>query len=157
MNLFCYFKCEGTGPLLQLSMAGFSMNISLFSTMRRLTALGLLVCFFAGPVRADENEVIIVSPHWDGIKEETARAFSAWHEKKYGRSAIIHWREQGGGGSQIIRFLRSEYNLSPNVDIDVLYGGGVDPFLDLKKNGLLTRYDPPEEILAQIPAQLNGM
>ena len=106
---------------------------------------------------AAENEVVVISPHQDAIKEETSRAFSAWHEKTYGRPAIIRWKEAGGGGSQIVRFLRAEYQTSPSAGIDVLYGGGVDPFHELKKDNLLTRYDPPADILAQIPAQLNGM
>jgi ABC-type Fe3+ transport system substrate-binding protein len=121
----------------------------------------LLICACAwiglGSTLAAENEVVVISPHWDGIKEETERAFSAWHEKKYGQPATIRWREVGGGTSQIIRFLRAEYKTNSSAGVDVLYGGGVDPFLDLEKDGLLTRYDPPEDILAKIPAQLNGM
>ena len=101
--------------------------------------------------------MVVISPHWEGIKEETFRAFSAWHEKKYGSPAVIRWRDAGGGSSQIVRMLRSEYQSNPSAGIDVLYGGGVDPFLQLKKEGLLTSYDPPADILAQIPAQLNGM
>jgi ABC-type Fe3+ transport system substrate-binding protein len=138
-------------------MAGFRMNISLFSTARRLLLPGLLASIFLLPLRAAEDEVIVISPHWDGIKEETSRAFSAWHEKKYGRPATIRWREAGGGSSQIVRFLRAEFLTNPSAGIDVLYGGGVDPFLELEKDGLLTPYNPPAEILAQIPAQLNGM
>jgi ABC-type Fe3+ transport system substrate-binding protein len=111
----------------------------------------------SGYALAAENEVVVVSPHWDGIREETSRAFSAWHEKTYGQPATIRWRDVGGGTSQIIRFLRSEYATSPSSGVDVLYGGGVDPFVTLEKEGLLTPYDPPAEILAQIPAQLNGM
>ncbi|MCE0483711.1 MAG: ABC transporter substrate-binding protein [Methylacidiphilales bacterium] len=106
---------------------------------------------------ADENEVVIISPHWDGIRDETARAFSIWHEKKYGHPALIRWRDINGGGSQIIRFLRSEFHADASSGVDILYGGGVLPFLELEKDGLLTRYDPPPEILAAIPAQVNGM
>jgi ABC-type Fe3+ transport system substrate-binding protein len=133
------------------------MNTFPFSFPRALLLLGLLAWIFFFSVRAAENEVVVISPHWDGIKEETSRAFSAWYEKKYGARATIRWREAGGGASQIVRFLRAEYQTNPSAGIDVLYGGGVEPFLELKKDGLLTRYDPPAEILAQIPAQLNGM
>lgn len=133
------------------------MNISFFSTSRRLLFLGLFAWIFLLPICAADNEVIVISPHWDGIKDETSRAFSAWHKVKYGQSATIRWREAGGGASQIVRFLRAEYQTNPSADIDVLYGGGVDLFRDLEKDGLLTRYDPPADILAQIPAQLNGM
>ena len=39
------------------------------------------------------------------MKEETERAFSAWHQKKYSQPVTIRWREAGGGTSQIIRLL----------------------------------------------------
>lgn len=123
--------------------------------MKRWVLLTLLV--LSTRLIAAENEVVILSPHWDGIKDETSAAFSAWHQKKYGAPAIIRWREVGGGTSQILRFLRAEYANHASSGVDVLYGGGVDPFRELEKDGLLMRYDPPADILAQIPAQLNGM
>lgn len=107
-------------------------------------------------VRADDNELVVISPHWDGIKEETARAFSAWNEKMYGQPAAIRWREAGGGGSRIVKLLVAEYAAHPDIGIDVLYGGGFEPFEELGKAGLLTRYDPAAETLAAIPADLNG-
>jgi hypothetical protein len=116
---------------------------------------GLVWILLAAAIGA-EKEVVIVSPHWDGIKEETSRAFSAWHENKYGQPATIRWRDVGGGTSQIVRFLRAEYQANPSSGVDVMYGGGVDPFEELATDGLLTPYDPPADILAQIPAQLHG-
>jgi ABC-type Fe3+ transport system substrate-binding protein len=133
------------------------MKTSFLSSARRLILPGLLAWISAFTAAAAGDEVIVISPHWDGIKEETTRAFSAWHERKYGQPATIRWREAGGGSSQIVRFLRAEYQTSPDAGIDVLYGGGVDPFRELEKDGLLTRYDPPADILGQMPAQLNGM
>jgi ABC-type Fe3+ transport system substrate-binding protein len=112
---------------------------------------------FLGPARGNENELVVISPHWEGIKDETARTFRSWHEQKYGTPVTIRWREVGGGTSQIMRFLRSEYRTRPTAGIDVLYGGGVDPYLELKDDRLLTRYDPPADLLAQIPATLHGM
>jgi len=131
---------------------------TLFSSpARRLLLPGLLawICVFSAATVGDE--VIVISPHWDGIREETSRAFSAWHEHKYGQPATIRWREAGGGSSQIVRFLRAEFKTNPSAGIDVLYGGGVDPFSELEKDGLLTRYDPSADILGAIPKRLNGM
>jgi ABC-type Fe3+ transport system substrate-binding protein len=132
------------------------MKTSFSLNARRLLLPGLLAWIFLVSAAAD-NEVIVISPHWDGVKDETKRAFSAWHEKKYGQPATIHWREAGGGSSQIIRFLNAEFKTNPSAGIDVLYGGGVDPFRELEKEGLLTPYDPPADVLGLIPAQLNGM
>jgi ABC-type Fe3+ transport system substrate-binding protein len=125
---------------------------------RRGLLLALLCATGAGGMAsgAADPEVVVISPHWEGIKDETSRAFRSWHEKKYGQPAVIRWRD-AGGGSQIIKFLRNEYQQSPSSGVDVLYGGGVDPFRELKKDGLLARCDLPPEILSALPAQLNGM
>ena len=138
-------------------MADFQMNILFFPRLPRflLAAVALMLC--VGAARAAENEVVVISPHWDGIQAETSRAFSEWHQKKYGSPATIHWRQTSGGASQIVRFLKSEYAAGPSAGIDVLYGGGVDPFRDFKTEGLLTPYNPPAEILDNIPARLNGL
>ena len=133
------------------------MNTSFFPRGHRFFLSGVLALISTFALGAKEDEVVVISPHWQGIKDETSAAFSAWHEKKYGRRAIIRWREAGGGTSQIVRFLRSEYKTGPSAGIDVLYGGGIDPFLELKADGLLTHYDPPADVLGEIPAQLNGM
>jgi ABC-type Fe3+ transport system substrate-binding protein len=133
------------------------MTTSLLTNARRLLLPGLLAWVSLVFATAAMDEVTVISPHWDGIKEETARAFSVWHANKYGRPATIHWREAGGGSSQIVRFLSAEFKTNPSAGIDVLYGGGVDPFRELEKEGLLTRYDPPADVLGQIPAQVNGM
>src|SRR5271156_5258373 len=110
------------------SFAAKKMKTSFLSNAQRLFLPGLLAWISLFSATAAENEVIVISPHWDGIKEETSRAFSAWHEKKYGQPATIRWREAGGGGSQIVRFLIAEYKTNPSAGIDVLYGGGGDPF-----------------------------
>jgi len=133
------------------------MNAFFFQLGRGLLVMMALACIAGCSNHSAENEVVVISPNWDGIQEETSRAFSAWHQKKYGTPATVRWRQAGGGASQIVRFLRSEYQAAPSAGIDILYGGGVDPFIDFKKEGLLTPYNPPAEILAQIPAQLNGM
>jgi ABC-type Fe3+ transport system substrate-binding protein len=113
-----------------------------------------LVAALCGLAMADE--LVVISPNSDESKEETARAFAAWHQQHYGVPVTIRWREAGGGSSQIVRYLQAEFKSGPSTGIDVLYGGGVDPFLTFEQDGLLTRYDPPADILAAIPAQLNG-
>jgi ABC-type Fe3+ transport system substrate-binding protein len=135
----------------------FEMKTFSLSRARKFLLPAWLVWIFVSCACAAESEVVVISPHWDGIKEETSRAFAAWNETKYGQPATIRWREVGGGTTQIVRFLRSEYQTNSSSGVDVLYGGGTEPFLDLEKDQLLTRYDPPDDILASIPPQLNGM
>jgi len=139
------------------TMTDFQMNIPSFPRLRRLLLIGIAAWLGFLSLHGEESEVVVISPHWDGIQAETSRAFAAWHLKKYGSPGTVRWRQTSGGTSQIIRFLRSEFQAAPSAGVDVFYGGGVDPYLDLKKDGLLTRYDPPADILNEIPAELNGM
>jgi len=134
-----------------------TLSGGMIAAARLLLLLALLAAAVA-PIFGETPEVIVISPHWEGIKDETSRAFSAWHEKTFGQPAVIRWRQLGsGGGSEIIKFLRGEYADHGSSGVDVLYGGGVDPFHELKKDGLLARCDLPADILAAMPAQLNGM
>jgi ABC-type Fe3+ transport system substrate-binding protein len=103
-----------------------------------------------------QDELVVISPHPDEVKDETARAFTAWHQQHYGKPVTIRWREAGGGTNQINRYLLAEFKSNASPGLDVLYGGGIDPFITMEQANLLTPYDPPADILAAIPAQLNG-
>lgn len=114
------------------------------------------LCLASCPAFADKT-LVLVSPHWDGVKIEFARAFSDWHQAKFGEPVRLDWRDVGGT-SDIIRFIRSEFKQRPvGIGIDLLYGGGIDPFLDLEHDGVLATYRPPAEILDAIPATIGGV
>lgn len=118
-----------------------------------LTAFLLISGSFAAPT----PEIIIVSPHWEGIRYETARAFSDWHQQHYGTPVDVRWRSIGGGTSQIVKYLSSEFAHHPEgIGIDLFFGGGIDPYLDLKAAGFLEKYELPQSIRSQIPPQLGG-
>lgn len=137
--------------------------------MRSVTLIGLtclLSCVTAGCRRAGEEAtaavVVIISPHNPHIRSEFSRAFRAWHERNYGQPAELDWREVGGTG-QILRFLRGEYEAADKrgvgdagVGVDIFFGGG--PTHEQAKNlGLTVPARIDQELLAQIPAELNGV
>lgn len=103
------------------------------------------------------HKLVIISPHWDGAKIECERGFREWHQAKYGEPVDIDWRDVGGT-SDIIRFIRSEFKQRPSgIGIDMLFGGGIDPYLELDKEGVLGAYRPPDAILTNIPASIGGV
>jgi len=138
--------------------------------MRSATVIGLacvLSCVTTGCRRAGEETttaavVVIISPHNPHIRSEFSRAFRAWHERNYGQPAELDWREVGGTG-QILRFLRGEYEAADKrgvgdggVGVDVFFGGG--PTHEQAKNlGLTAPARIDQDLLAQIPAELNGV
>ncbi|HPA21331.1 MAG TPA: extracellular solute-binding protein [Verrucomicrobiae bacterium] len=108
--------------------------------------------------RGAEPEVVVFSPHSTDIRRETGWAFSAWHRAHYGGPAVVRWRDCGGGTSQILRFIRSEYGgRVGGIGVDVMYGGGVDPFLELKEARLLARWNPVPGTLEGVPGSIGGV
>ncbi len=50
----------------------------------------------------------VISPHNDAIRREFARAFSRWHEERFGRPVEVQWIVIGGT-TEIGRFLETQY------------------------------------------------
>src|SRR6266404_3380459 len=93
-----------------------------------------------GMSRSDAGAVklVIVTPHNQDIRREFARAFSRWHQSKYGAAVQIDYRMPGGANdikrvleTMYRAYLRDDGTFSPNLaaDMDVMWGGG-DYFFD---------------------------
>jgi iron(III) transport system substrate-binding protein len=101
-----------------------------------LAIVGLPVVWRPAREQAAANalKLVIVTPHNEQIRYETAHAFSDWHERRFGQPVIIDWRTPGGT-SDIRRILFSQYEAAlrqsiqtgrPLADIgyDLAFGGG---------------------------------
>ena len=104
-----------------------------------------------------QDELVIVSPHWEGIRREFERGFSEYQRgKNPERSISIRWLDLGGT-SDILRYLKGEFQRHPEgAGVDLFFGGGIDPFTELAKLGLLIPVELPPEILSRIPPSLGG-
>ncbi|MCO6429331.1 MAG: extracellular solute-binding protein [Deltaproteobacteria bacterium] len=124
--------------------------------MKSFILLLCILVFGLQPSHA-EDKLIIVSPHWEGIRYEMGRAFNE-HRRKIGAPSVkISWLDVGGT-SEILRYLQSEYMQTPEgVQIDMLFGGGIEPFLQLKASGLLERPGLHGEELAGVAHMLGGV
>ncbi|MCS7062801.1 MAG: ABC transporter substrate-binding protein [Methylacidiphilales bacterium] len=104
-----------------------------------------------------ENELIIVSPHWEGIQYEFGRAFEAWYQENVGKAIRVRWRDLGGA-SQIEKALVATYQATPDsCGMDVFFGGGMDPFENLHRRGLLYPYRVSDEVLKDLPESFSGV
>ena len=102
-------------------------------------------------VSAGAARLVIVTPHNQDIRREFARAFSRWHQAKYGSPVDIDYRTPGGT-TDIERLLQSTYALyqtadktlpppaDVTADIDMVWGGG-DYVFDQELKKLLTAKD----------------
>jgi ABC-type Fe3+ transport system substrate-binding protein len=120
-----------------------------------LMALACTLALLPGTAWADR--LVVLSPHWEGIRYEFDRAFKSYYQNETGRSVELDWLDVGGT-SDALRYIESEFKNKPNgIGIDLFFGGGYDPFLTLKKSQLLEPYKLPASQLDTIPAQLGGV
>ncbi|MFH0920733.1 MAG: extracellular solute-binding protein [Fibrobacterota bacterium] len=135
----------------------------IFVFLAALIAVSILSWFIPLPGRGastalSDDRLVIITPHWDGLRNEFRGAFSAWYKTRTGRTVAVEYLDPGGGGSDCMRYILSEFKRSPEgIGIDLFFGGGTDPYLDLKKRGLLQPVYPDSSILNAIPQQLSGI
>jgi ABC-type Fe3+ transport system substrate-binding protein len=120
-----------------------------------------LVVFFeifsAPGLSASADKLVLISPHWEGIRHEFERGFKAHYQIETGRSVELDWIDVGGS-SETLRYIESEYRNKPSgIGIDIIFGGGYDPYLTLKKARLLAPYALPKPLLEKIPPSLAGV
>lgn len=110
----------------------------------------LLVVHGAFSVCADE--LAIFSPHWEGYKREFEWRFVEWYQKKYSKSVSIRWVDIGGT-SDGLRYILSQKD---KAGIDIFFGGGIEPFLELKRSGLLHPVVLSNQEVESIPEKISG-
>jgi iron(III) transport system permease protein len=124
---------------------------------RAITLALLLSATLPGTARAADDEIIAVSPHWEGIKEEFSKGFAASYKAQTGRTVSVRWLDVGGT-SDIVKFLKTHYKADPeNLGVDVIFGGGVDVMMELSRAGVLQPITIEPRILDRIPASVAGV
>ena len=121
--------------------------------LRALLLLGLMTCSTV----VGSQRVVIITPHVDAIRHEFGRGFAAWHEREFGERAEVDWRNVGGT-SDALRFVRSEFANKPDgIGVDMMFGGGQEPYLVLAGQNLTWSYKPAAKILAGLPQSVQGV
>jgi ABC-type Fe3+ transport system substrate-binding protein len=111
---------------------------------------------FGGIAFGDVN-LVVISPHWEGITKEYETAFNAWYEENYGETVEIDWIDVGGT-SDDLKYIESNFQTTPEgIGIDVFWGGGVDPYIVLTGKELLEPYQVSNIILDKIPNTFAGI
>lgn len=109
------------------------------------------------PAATDAEEVLlIVSPHRREVRLEYSRAFSRFMLDKHGRSVAIRWVD-AGGTSNIVKDLESRFSNTPgSAGIDLMFGGGIEPYINGAARGWFIPADISDGILEPIPALCAG-
>lgn len=124
---------------------------------RAVVAILALTVALPSIANAADDEIVAVSPHWEGIKEEFARGFAASYHAETGRTVSVRWLDIGGT-SDIVKFLKTHYKTDPgNLGVDVVFGGGIDVMMELSRAGVLQPVSIDPSILQQIPKTVAGV
>jgi len=104
-----------------------------------------------------QDELVLLSPHWEGVRREFTDAFQKDYQAKTGREVDLKWLDVGGA-SDILKYIRSEYKNKPDgIGVDLFFGGGTDPYIELKRQDMLMPYRVPDVILQSLQEDLNGV
>ena len=111
-----------------------------------------------GTVQANPDvDLVIITPHWEGIRKEYDAAFKAYYLETFGDVVNIDWLDVGGT-SDVVKYVDSKFEATPeSIDIDLFWGGGVDPFIAAKEKGQFQAYEVNEAILSKIPETIAGV
>lgn len=115
----------------------------------------LITLLLPAPVNAVDR-LVVITPHWEGIRYEFANGFEAFYQRETGREVAIEWMDVGGS-SEVLRFIKSEFKNKPEgIDVDLLFGGGSDPYLELARVDLLDSYVLPDSVMSRLPESVGG-
>ena len=109
---------------------------------------------------ASDEELTVISPHWEGIRSEFGRAFSEHYFKQTGRRLRVVWLDYGGT-SEVTKFVIERFRQvrekgGDGVGADIFFGGGMDNLPTLAKADCFEPVALPPEIDAKIPLEVSG-
>lgn len=122
--------------------------------------LSVLLISFAQPTipqaRAATRTLKIVSPHPESIRNEFTAAFKTWYLQKYNEAVDVQWPDLGGTSAEV-KYIESQFTTNASgIGLDLMYGGGTDPFIKIASEGYFASYKLPDQILSQIPKNFAG-
>ncbi len=103
---------------------------------------------------ASDEVLRVVSPHWEGTREEFSAAFEAHWKRKTGRRIRVIFLDLGGTG-KCLQYIRSGKLGRPGAP-DVFFGGGVHSCFGLAKDDLLHPVDVGTETRKAIPLEMGS-
>ena len=124
----------------------------------RIPALFCFCMLIPVATPAATDRLVLISPHPDGVQNEFETAFKSHYSRLTGREVVLEWLDVGGGTSSILRYVKSEFRRAPDgIGIDVFFGGGMDPFMEIADMGLCSAHRLPEALLDRLPRRIGGI
>ncbi|MCZ7646453.1 MAG: ABC transporter substrate-binding protein [Planctomycetota bacterium] len=125
------------------------------------------------PSQPAARTLVILSPHWDGIKQEFRRGFEEHWKAKTGETVRVEFWDVGGTG-EIRRYVRErsrqvDWAKGEGIGVDLLFGGGTFDYETYYSSegklaregvkvsgGLLEAYEPSAAREGRIRGEVSG-
>ncbi len=104
-----------------------------------------------GCERADEYDLVIITPHNKQIQTEFQTAFEA----EVGQPVRIRWVLMGTG--EIMQLLGRNDRPNRGFDYDIMFGGGAPDYELGARRGYFAKPNLPAEVVEAVPATLGGL
>lgn len=108
------------------------------------------------PPASGSPRLTLLSPHRREVRLEYSRAFRAWMQARHTQDVEVVWLDVGGT-SKMLKEIESRYAANSNsCGVDLMFGGGIDPYLGAIRQNWLVPPAPPPAAAAGIPATVAG-
>ncbi|MBI2603109.1 MAG: extracellular solute-binding protein [Deltaproteobacteria bacterium] len=125
--------------------------------MRFLNFLCVVIAMQAPTIASSDDQIVIISPHRHSVQQEIIPLFKEHYQKKYGKKVEVEWLDQGGASDDLRYILARFASQSATSGIDLFWGGGEQPHLELKKLKLLKSHLLPSHLKKEVPAKLGPL
>lgn len=104
----------------------------------------------------NQPQLVLVSSHLDIFKVEIDRGFKEYRRSTGKPPVNLRWLDVGGS-SEMLKFVRSEFERNPqSAGVDLFYGGGTDALLQLESRDYLAAAPELAADLKEIPQTILG-
>lgn len=105
---------------------------------------------------AEDDKLVIISPHRKSIQDEFIPRFVQHYEQTYKKKVQVDWIDQGGTENEM-RYILAKYEKDPKSSgVDLFWGGGDVTFIELANHHVLEKYKLPK-VFDSIPQDLAGV
>ncbi len=113
--------------------------------------------FFQSFTTFAADKLILISPHRKSIQNEMIPAFKSYYKASFKTEVEVEWLDQGGT-NEALKFVKTKYTSNPkSCGIDLFWGGGTTPFLELKKSQFLEKFELSKKLATELPADIGGI
>lgn len=108
------------------------------------------------PIFGAERLVILSSQRKD-MQTEFVRGFKGHYLQQFGHSVEVDWIDVGGA-FEAAKFLKARFDAKKQTaDVDILWGGGSEIFVDLDRRDYLQPLQLSEVLKKEVPAKIGGV